>query len=164
MFLFSSLFLWPLSLIFFIITYSKPEQLSGTTLGYRMDYIDFESRQGLGIILFTTASRPTLRPNQPPIQRVPGALSLEVKWRGREADHSTPSSTQDKNAWSYTSTPLVRLHGMVLSQSTGTTSPYYNLFSSVLVYCFLSLRLFFKACASYDSYSLLSANFLTFIS
>jgi hypothetical protein len=36
----------------------------------------FESPQGLGIFLFTTASRPALGPIQPPIQRVPGALSL----------------------------------------------------------------------------------------
>jgi hypothetical protein len=34
---------------------------------------------------------------------------------GREADHSPPSSAEVKNAWSYTSTPLIRLHGVVLS-------------------------------------------------
>jgi len=39
----------------------------------------FESRQKLGIFLFTTVSRPALRPTQPPIQWVPGALSLGVK-------------------------------------------------------------------------------------
>jgi hypothetical protein len=32
----------------------------------------FKSRQGLGIFLFTTMSRPTLKPTQPPIQYVPG--------------------------------------------------------------------------------------------
>jgi hypothetical protein len=42
---------------------------------------------------------------QPPIQWVPGALSLGVKRSGREADHSPPSSAKVKNAWSYTSTP-----------------------------------------------------------
>jgi hypothetical protein len=46
-----------------------------------------------------------LGPTQPPIQWVPGALSLGVKRRGREADHSPPSSAEVKNAWSYTSTP-----------------------------------------------------------
>jgi hypothetical protein len=36
---------------------------------------------------------------------VPGALSLGVKRpRGREADHSPPSSAEVKNTWSYTST------------------------------------------------------------
>jgi hypothetical protein len=33
-----------------------------------------------------------------------GALHLEVKWPGREANRSPPSSAEDKNAWSYTST------------------------------------------------------------
>jgi hypothetical protein len=41
----------------------------------------------------------------PAIQWVPGALSLGIKRPGREADHSPPSSTGVKNAWSYTSTP-----------------------------------------------------------
>jgi hypothetical protein len=39
----------------------------------------FESRQRLGIFLFTTASRPALVPTQPPIQWVPAALYLGVK-------------------------------------------------------------------------------------
>jgi hypothetical protein len=37
-----------------------------------------------------------------------------VKQPEREADHSPPSSVEVKNAWSYTSTPPVRLHGVVL--------------------------------------------------
>jgi hypothetical protein len=44
-------------------------------------------------------------PTQPPIQRVPGAISLGVKRPGREADHSPPSNAEFKNASSYTSTP-----------------------------------------------------------
>jgi hypothetical protein len=32
----------------------------------------------------------------------------------READHSPPSSAEVKNAWSYTSTPPIHLHGVVL--------------------------------------------------
>jgi hypothetical protein len=36
-------------------------------------------------------------PTQPPIQQVSGNISLEVKWSGREADHSPPSSAEDKN-------------------------------------------------------------------
>jgi hypothetical protein len=50
-----------------------------------------------------------------PIQWVPGALSLVVKWPGREADHSPPSGAEVKNEWSYISAPPVRLHGVVLS-------------------------------------------------
>jgi hypothetical protein len=56
----------------------------------------FDSRWGLGIFLFTTASRTVLEPTQPPIQLVPGALSLGVKRPGREADHSPPSSAEVK--------------------------------------------------------------------
>jgi hypothetical protein len=39
--------------------------------------------------------RTTLGPTKPPIQWVPGALSLEVKRPGREVDHS-PSSAEVK--------------------------------------------------------------------
>jgi hypothetical protein len=72
----------------------------GIALGYGLD--DRGSRvlfpAGLGIFLFTTASRMFLGPTQPPIQWVPGALSLVVKRPGREADHSPPSSAEVKNA------------------------------------------------------------------
>jgi hypothetical protein len=38
-----------------------------------------------------------LGPNQPPIQWVPGVISLGVKQLGCEADHSPPSSAEIKN-------------------------------------------------------------------
>jgi hypothetical protein len=41
---------------------------SGLALGYGLDDREFESRQGLGIFLFTTVSIPVLGPTQPPIQ------------------------------------------------------------------------------------------------
>jgi hypothetical protein len=44
------------------------------------------------IFLFLTMSIQALRPTQPPIQWVPGAISLGVKQPGHEADHSPPSS------------------------------------------------------------------------
>jgi len=53
-------------------------------------------RGGLGIFLFTTASRTALGPNKPLIQWVPRALSLGVKQRRRAADHSPPSSAEVK--------------------------------------------------------------------
>jgi hypothetical protein len=55
-----------------------------------------------------TASRPALRPTQPPTQLVPG-----VERPGHGADHSTPSSAEVKIAWSYASTPLICLNGVM---------------------------------------------------
>jgi len=75
----------------------------------------FESWQRLEIFLLTTVSRPVLGPTQPPIHWVQGTLMLGLKQRGWEADHSPPSSADIKNAWSYTSTPPICLHGMVFS-------------------------------------------------
>jgi hypothetical protein len=49
-----------------------------------------------GNFFFTTASKMALGPTQPPIPWVLGALSLGVKWPGREADHSPPSSAEVK--------------------------------------------------------------------
>jgi hypothetical protein len=89
-------------------------QLSGTALRYGLDDQGLESRLGLGFF-FTTAFRPPLGPAQPPIQWVPGDLSLGVKRPGHKADHSHPSSAEVKNAWSYNSTPSIRLQGVALS-------------------------------------------------
>jgi hypothetical protein len=83
-------------------------------MGWTIRVLGFDSWWGLGIFLFITISRMALGPTQPPIQWVSGALSLGVKRPGREADHSPPSSAEVKNVWSYTSTPPIRLHGMVL--------------------------------------------------
>jgi hypothetical protein len=55
--------------------------------------------------LFSTSSRTALGPAEPPIQRVPETLSPGVKWPGREADHSPPTSAEVKKMWVYTSTP-----------------------------------------------------------
>jgi hypothetical protein len=65
-------------------------------LGWTIGVLWFDSRCGLGIFLFTTASRTALGPTQHPIQWVPGAVSLGVKRPGREADHSPPSSAEFK--------------------------------------------------------------------
>jgi hypothetical protein len=51
------------------------------------------------VFLFSTESRPALRPTQPPIQWEPGTLLLGVKRPVREADHSPPSSTEVKKTW-----------------------------------------------------------------
>jgi hypothetical protein len=54
------------------------------------------AKRGPGIFLFTTASRMALGPTQPPVQWVPGALSLGVKRPGCEADNSPPSNAEVK--------------------------------------------------------------------
>jgi hypothetical protein len=89
----------------------------GIATGYGLDdrVKGFDSRRGLGIHHFSTASRPAVGRTQPPIQRIPGALSPVVKWPDREAVRSPLSGAEVKNAWYYTSTPAIRLHGVVLS-------------------------------------------------
>jgi hypothetical protein len=64
--------------------------------GWTIGVLGFDSRRGLGIYLFTTASRTVLGPTQPPIQWVRGALSLGVKRLGPETDHSPRSSAEVK--------------------------------------------------------------------
>jgi hypothetical protein len=49
------------------------------------------------VFLFFIASSPALGPTQLPIQWVLGALSMGVKWPGREAAHSPPSCEDVKN-------------------------------------------------------------------
>jgi hypothetical protein len=53
---------------------------------------------------FSTASSVSVDPTHPLIQHVPGALSLEVKEVGHEANHLHTCSTEVKNTWRYTST------------------------------------------------------------
>jgi hypothetical protein len=80
----------------------------GIALGYGLDNRSSRVRflVGLRIFLFITASRTDPRPTQPPIQWVPGALSLGLK---------PPSRAEVEIVWSYISTPPTRLHGVVLS-------------------------------------------------
>jgi len=65
-------------------------------MGWMIGVLGFNSRWGLGIFLSTAVSRTALGPTQRPIQWVPGALSLGVKWPGREADRSPPYSVDIK--------------------------------------------------------------------
>jgi hypothetical protein len=63
-------------------------------MGWTIGVLGFDSRRGLGIFLFTTASRSALGPTQPPIQWVVEPLSAGIKRPGREADHSPQSSAE----------------------------------------------------------------------
>jgi hypothetical protein len=88
----------------------------------------FDSRQGLGIFLFTTASRPAMGPTQPPIQWVTGVFSPGIKRPGREADHSPPSSAEVKErAELYLHSP-VHLHGVMLGLKKAQRQLYLLLF------------------------------------
>jgi hypothetical protein len=84
--------------LFVSVQYKSRDSSVGIALGYGLDDRGsrVDSRRGLGIFLFTTASRTALGPTQSPIQWVLGALSLGVKRLGSEADHSPPSSAEVK--------------------------------------------------------------------
>jgi hypothetical protein len=92
--------------------------------GLRPGWSGFECRQGLGISLFTTMSISAVGPTLLSIQWVSESLSLEVKRPGREADHSPPSSSEIKNAWSYICAPQYAFMAWCsVKQSTETTLP-----------------------------------------
>jgi hypothetical protein len=101
--------------VLLIANFMKFRPLVRKLLGHTrtIGFLGFDSPQGPGIFLFTTVSRTALGPILPPIQWVLGALSLRVKRPGRTADHLPSSNVEVKNAWSYTSTPPIRLHGLV---------------------------------------------------
>jgi len=82
----------------------------GIVTGYGLDDRGwgFIFRRRLEIFLFTTVSRPTLGPTEPPSQRVSGSLSPGLRRAEREAEDSPPCSTEVKNTWRYTSTPPIR--------------------------------------------------------
>jgi hypothetical protein len=69
----------------------------GIATGYELDdrMIGVRFLRGAEIFL-DTMSRPVLEPTKPPMQRVLGAVSLGLKWPGREADHAPPSSAEVK--------------------------------------------------------------------
>jgi hypothetical protein len=96
-----------------------PQSVQRWATGCKIGVLGFDSQRGMGTFPYLTASRTAQRPTQPPIQWISGALSLGIKWPGRESDHSSPSSAAVKNAWRYTSTPPISLHGVVLSSAQG---------------------------------------------
>jgi hypothetical protein len=64
---------------------------------------------------FATTFRQAVGPTKPPIQWVTVALSPGVKRPKREASPSPPPYVEVRNTWRYTSTPPIRLQGVVLS-------------------------------------------------
>jgi hypothetical protein len=109
----------------------------GIALGYGLDdrgsgVLGFDSRRGLGIFLFTTASRTAVGPTQLPIQWVPGALSLGVKRPGREADHSPHLVPRSKNEWSCTS--ILQYTFMAWCSIKAQGQLYFYLLSNTVLY------------------------------
>jgi hypothetical protein len=89
----------------------------GIETGYGLGDIGDRSSSPFRVknVQFSTSSRQAMGPTQPLMQWVPGALSPGVKRVGRVADQSPPNNGEVKKTWIYTSTPPIRLHGLVLS-------------------------------------------------
>jgi len=68
--------------------------------------VQFPTGAVMVFFLLATTPRPTVGPAQPPLQCLPGYC-----FSGAKADQSPPPSAE-VNAWSYTSTPPMRLHGV----------------------------------------------------
>jgi hypothetical protein len=71
---------------------------------------------------FSYSTRPALGSTQPPIHCLLGVLYPAIKRPGRGADHSPSTSAEVMNAWSYVSTPPIRLCGVVLHEAMHTFS------------------------------------------
>jgi hypothetical protein len=65
-------------------------------MGYRLEGVGTMPGKGK-IYNFSIKSRPDLKPIQPHIQWVPGALYPVAKWQEREPDYTPPSSAEVKN-------------------------------------------------------------------
>jgi hypothetical protein len=79
------------------------DSVVGIATGYELE--ERESSGRVKSFLFSTLFRPALGSIQPPIQRVPGALSAGVKRPEREADHSPPTSADLNETWIYACAP-----------------------------------------------------------
>jgi hypothetical protein len=78
-----------------------------------------------------------LESTQPPIQWVPGVLSLGLKRPGHEADHSPPSSAEVKNAWRYTSAPQYVFMAWCLVKHKNTFTFIIIIIIIIIIYLFI---------------------------
>jgi hypothetical protein len=111
---------------------------------------------GKGFFLFASASRLALRPTQPRIHWVPGALSFGIKRPECEAGHLRPSTAEGKNAWNYTSTPqYVFMTWHIIKDKENLPPPP----SDISVVCFSFVMVFGSV---YCDRSIHSSGYLTF--
>jgi hypothetical protein len=130
---------------------------TGSTIGV----LGFYSWRGLGIFLFTTASRTALGTTQPPIQWVPGAISLRVKRPGSISDHLPPSSTEVKE-WVelYLHSPNTpSLRGFQLKHRDNFT---FYLYIKFFPHCLLLRFIIYQNMHSYSSSSIIIINKLIY--
>ena len=88
-------------------TYQHSQYVDCTT-GYTTEGSQFDFAQGQRIFLSSETSLPITGHTQPLIRLAP-----EIKRPRNEFGHSSPSSAESENEWSYTSTPLTRPLGML---------------------------------------------------
>jgi hypothetical protein len=69
-----------------------------------------------GIFLLANTSRSAMGPIKPPIQWVPWVLYTGIITPGCEGDNLPSSSAEVKNAWTWNSSPPIRLHGAVIKE------------------------------------------------
>jgi hypothetical protein len=81
-------------------TLIRLDSLSSEDTGRGMDNQSLISDTDSYFCLFDTESRPAVEPTQPPIEWVPRFVSLEIERTEREADHSSISTGDYKNAQS----------------------------------------------------------------
>jgi hypothetical protein len=66
-------------------------------------------------IELAVASRPTLQASQLSIQCASGAVSMRIKWPGREANRLPPSSAEVKNGGAIPPRSPVSFHGAMIN-------------------------------------------------
>jgi hypothetical protein len=92
---------------------AERDSIVGIATCYGLDGSGLEPRCGQEIFTFPHPYKPALGPTQAPIQWVPGILS-RVKRPERGFDNPLPTSAEVIKSWhSYTSTPLLCLHGVL---------------------------------------------------
>jgi len=90
--------------------------------------LGFDSVQGLGFFLFTTVSRPALRPTELPIQFVPGYNALGIKRSERETEHLPTSIAEVKECVELYLHSPIRLHAQLIAQGQPLFLPYTLLY------------------------------------